>query len=174
MTLRPPWKLWENKGQSLLELALSLLLLFSLILGVFDLSRAIQANNIVSNMSREGANLAARAPTIAHQDIMNSMASTAQWLTNKDAAGNMYLTMYLTTVDASTLLIQSPQESWLNNAEGPQSQIDQNFVNGNLGNLKNVNGGIINIFEVNYSYNFVFTLLFGASHAQPIYSYTIF
>jgi len=48
------------RGISMLEFALILPILLTLLLGVMDFSRAIQFNNIISNMSREGANLASR------------------------------------------------------------------------------------------------------------------
>lgn len=48
-------------GVSLVELAFVLPILMLLLLGVVDHARAILYNNILTNMSREGANLAARS-----------------------------------------------------------------------------------------------------------------
>ena len=48
------------RGISLVELALVLPVLLLLVLGVVDFSRAIQFNNILVNLTREGANLSAR------------------------------------------------------------------------------------------------------------------
>ena len=81
-----------SKGQSVVELALVLPVLVVLMLGLVDVSRAIQAYNIIGNMSREGANLALRAShSINHQDIMNSLANTAQPLA-MGSRGMMYIT----------------------------------------------------------------------------------
>jgi Flp pilus assembly protein TadG len=62
------------------ELALVLPILVTLALGIFDLSCAIRANNILINVSREGASLALRTSrsAISAEDLMNSLAATAQ------------------------------------------------------------------------------------------------
>lgn len=63
-------------GQSVVELALLMPLLLVLILGMADLGRALLFNNILINMSREGANLASRtAQTPAF--IINTLNQTA-------------------------------------------------------------------------------------------------
>ena len=76
-----------DSGQAMIELALVLLFLVSLLLGVFDFARAIRTNNTIANMSREGANLASRT-ALAQQDIMNTLADTAQPL-NMQSNGTM-------------------------------------------------------------------------------------
>ena len=50
----------RSRGSSLVELALVLPILLILVLGVIDFGRALQFNNVLIAMSREGANLAAR------------------------------------------------------------------------------------------------------------------
>ena len=65
------------RGQSTIEFAFTLPLLLLLALGVFEFGRAIQAKNIVTNMSREGTNLIRRSSDDP-QTIMNALASTAQ------------------------------------------------------------------------------------------------
>jgi uncharacterized protein (UPF0333 family) len=66
----------QSKGQSVVELALILPVLLLLSFGVFEYSRSILTKNIITNMSREGANLAARTQTNA-QTIMSAIATTA-------------------------------------------------------------------------------------------------
>ena len=159
-----------NSGQSLVELALVLPLLVYLALGIYDFSRAIQANNIIVNMSREGANLALRTTSIAHQDIMNSLASTAQWLT-KNSNGKMYLTMYMTTVQQvkGNLKLQS-QEAWQGNANGPDSQISKHNVANYLGNITIPEGSYAYIYEVAYTYNCLFLPLYAPQmHSTAIF-----
>ena len=80
-----------DKGQALLEFAVVLPLLVLLLLGVFDFARAIRTNNTISNMSREGVNMASRS-SLAPQDIMNALAATAQPLTMQ-SNGMIYITM---------------------------------------------------------------------------------
>jgi Flp pilus assembly protein TadG len=82
-----------DSGQSTIELAIILPFLLLLALGVFEFARAIQAKNIVTNMSREGTNLVSRGSDDP-QTIMSALASTAQPLemakTRND--GMMYIT----------------------------------------------------------------------------------
>lgn len=73
----------RQRGIALVEFALVAPVLIMLMLGIFDYARAIQANNILINMSREAGNLVART-TANPQYIMNAVADTADPL---DMAG---------------------------------------------------------------------------------------
>jgi uncharacterized protein (UPF0333 family) len=66
----------QSKGQSVVELALILPVLLLLSFGVIEYSRSILTKNIITNMSREGANLAARTQELP-QTIMDAIATTA-------------------------------------------------------------------------------------------------
>ncbi|MBW2015061.1 MAG: pilus assembly protein [Deltaproteobacteria bacterium] len=66
----------QSDGQTMVELALILPILLLLSFGVFEYSRSILTKNIITNMSREGANLAARTQTDP-QIIMSAIATTA-------------------------------------------------------------------------------------------------
>ena len=63
-------------GQSVVELALLMPLLLVLTLGVADVGRALLFNNILINMSREGANLASRTAQ-SPGFIINTLNQTA-------------------------------------------------------------------------------------------------
>lgn len=76
-----------------MEMALVLPLLVVVVLGLYDFSQAIYANNVITNMSREGANLAARTGT-PPSDIMNALAETATQL-NMPGNGMIYVTRIL-------------------------------------------------------------------------------
>jgi len=67
----------KSDGVALIELALLLPILLLLVFGVFEYARAIHTKNIITNMSREGANLVSRTSSNAQQ-IMDSIALTAQ------------------------------------------------------------------------------------------------
>ncbi|BFM17410.1 hypothetical protein R50073_35930 [Maricurvus nonylphenolicus] len=60
----------------MVEFALLAPIFMVLLLGVFELVRGLQANNIIVNISREGANLVTRTPQDP-QDIMTALANTA-------------------------------------------------------------------------------------------------
>ncbi len=80
----------RQRGVALVEFALVAPVLILLMLGIFDYARAIQANNILVNMSREAGNLAART-TANPQYIMNAVADTADPLDMADR-GSLVIT----------------------------------------------------------------------------------
>lgn len=79
-------------GNAVVEIALVLPLLLLLAIPIFDIARIIQANMILTNISREGANLASRTSETP-QRIMDGIAATAPPL---DFAGRGML--YVTKV----------------------------------------------------------------------------
>jgi Flp pilus assembly protein TadG len=89
----------QSKGQSVVELALILPLLLLLSFGVFEYSRSILTKNIITNMSREGANLAARTQNDA-QTIMSAIATTAEPL-DMGANGMIFITQVLGVDDGT-------------------------------------------------------------------------
>jgi len=69
----------RERGSSLVELALVLPVLLFLAFAAFDFSRAIQMNNVLVNLTREGASLMSRnadSPVFA-QFVMNALGDTA-------------------------------------------------------------------------------------------------
>jgi hypothetical protein len=85
------------RGISLVELALVLPVLLLLVLGVIDFSRALQYNNILVNLSREGANLSART-TEQPQYIFRALIDTATPL-EMNVHGMMYITRLVGRAD---------------------------------------------------------------------------
>ena len=57
--------LLDNRGQGLVELVITLPILLLLALGLIEVSRAIEADHVISGLTREGANLASRGSTLA-------------------------------------------------------------------------------------------------------------
>jgi len=78
------------RGVAVVEFALILPILLLLTLGVVDFSRAIQFNNILVNLTREGANLSART-TEQPQYILRALIDTATPL-QMNVDGMMYIT----------------------------------------------------------------------------------
>ncbi len=80
----------RSRGSSLVEFALLLPILLVLVFATIDLGRAIQLYNILVNMSREGANLAARTDSSPSFiiDALNGTASAIDMPQN----GMIYLT----------------------------------------------------------------------------------
>ena len=88
-----------NRGSSLVELAFVLPILVTLVLGVIDFGRALQFNNIVIAMSREGANLSART-TAAPSFIIGVLQTTGTPL-QMTANGMIYLTRVVGNADGT-------------------------------------------------------------------------
>lgn len=83
-----------SQGQSLIELALLLpFILLVLVFGVIDYARAIQFNNILVAMSREGANLASRTSETP-QNIIRALINTAEPLV-MGTRGRVYITQIM-------------------------------------------------------------------------------
>lgn len=82
------------RGIAAIEFAIVLPLLALLLFMLVDLSRAIQAKTILLNISREGANLSARATSdlsTSSQGIMDALAATTPPLDMK-GRGMIYIT----------------------------------------------------------------------------------
>ena len=87
----------DDRGQALIEMAMTIMLLVILLTGVYDYSRAIHAQSIITNMSREGANLIARAnqnlsgdEATDFQNVLDLVGKTAQPL-DMVSKGMMYI-----------------------------------------------------------------------------------
>jgi len=80
----------RQKGLSVIEFALVLPILIFFLMGVVDYARTILYNNILINMSREGANLASRTIT-SRKYIIDTINSTALPL-DMSVNGMFYIT----------------------------------------------------------------------------------
>jgi Flp pilus assembly protein TadG len=166
-----------NKGQALLELAVVLPLLVLLLLGVFDFARAIRANNTISNMSREGANLASRS-SIAPQDIMDTLAATAQPLTMQNN-GMIYITTVQGVAGGSPQI--QTQAGWQNSSLkniissriGTPTAGNPNPTALNLDALNLAAGQTAYVVEVFYNFQSLFSSNLAKLGSQ-FYSRTIF
>jgi Flp pilus assembly protein TadG len=94
---RPIGRLAGERGQAIIEVALVAPLLLVMMMGVFDYARAIHAQSVITNMSREAANLISRAnqnlsgnELTDFQNVMDLVGTTAQPL-NMAAQGMMYM-----------------------------------------------------------------------------------
>ena len=162
MSSRLNAKLADSTGQSMVEIALVLPLLVLMALGIYDFSRAIQANNIIVNMSREGANLASRT-TRDPQDIMNALAFTVRLQLAIDTDGMMYVTKG--KVSRGVVSYPNRPVPWDGNT-------DRTGLESNIGNVASTlegrdsqnrqltADGDIYVFEVLYRYQFLFGTLF--------------
>ena len=146
----------RQRGQSVVELALVLPLLVLLMLALVDLSRAIQAYNIISNMSREGANLVARS-SIDQEQVMDSLARTAQPLKMSEQ-GMMYVTEVRGKAGSNSVVtpIIISQRGWRGRST-PASKVDTGSVAAAIGGITLSDGDTVYIFEVFYQYTSLFS-----------------
>lgn len=110
---------WNRaRGQACVEFALLLLVFGLVLLALYDFSCAIRASTVIANVSREGANLAARPAPGTQPDlqgVMDLLAATAQPL---DMAQRGM--MYITEVQGDTV---KAQEAWTRGALRVESRI---------------------------------------------------
>jgi hypothetical protein len=175
------------RGQSTIEFAfMALFLLPLLALGVFEFGRAIQAKNIVINMSREGTNLVRRSSDDP-QNIMNALADTAQPL---DMA--RYGMFYITEVSgmSSGEIEVVKQYRWtlgvsprppskvatctpmINGVCTPSSTLKASLTALHLNARDLADGQIAYVTEVFYNYPVIFRNVI--RYSPQIYSMTIF
>lgn len=161
-----------NRGAAFLELAIILPLLVLLALGVFDYARAIHAKNIITNMSREGANLASRS-AIAKTDIMNSIAYTAQPL-NMNSNGMIYITVVTGNLEGGSVVPRIQSQARWQGKTTPPSRIGSTVgaIAQNLGSLNIANGETVNVVEVYYRYQGLFYSYLGLD--KQLYSMSVF
>lgn len=85
----------KTRGAVYVEFALLLPILLGIALPLYDIARNIQAQMILINVSREGANLSSRAAaTFPMQTIMSSLAATTPPL-SMSANGMIYITQIM-------------------------------------------------------------------------------
>jgi len=113
-------------GIAAVEMALVLPLLLVVIFGLFEFARGILANNVITGMSREGANLYSRTGT-PPEDIMNALAATASQVNMVDN-GIIYMTRILQTGGDPKVVeqfrwsgssLEDPPESGVWQCDGP-------------------------------------------------------
>lgn len=170
--------LHESTGQALVEAAIALPLLVLLVIGVFELSRSIQANNIVVAMSREAANLVSRGD-VPPQDAMDAVGETAQPL-NMTQHGMIYITkvqgVSINGGKPETVVVNpSDQYKWANGGYNVSSKLGTPSGTNypvSIPNLTLSSGEVAYVAEVFYDYQVTFTNEFPW---QPtLYSMTIF
>lgn len=184
MNIRRSENLFVNRGQALLELALVLPLLVLLVLGVVDFSRVLLANNIITNMSREGADLASRGnvqgadANASNQYIMTAVGYTAQPL-NMPAYGMMYITVIQGVSGGGIQIVAPSPYAWsgtaLTGSNKPASRISTPTPsNPNpLFPFTLAAGDTAYVFEVFYRFQSIFPI--NAAKITPVlYSRAIF
>jgi len=180
-------KIQETRGQALVELAIILPILTLLFLGVFDFSRAIYTKNMITNVSREGANLASRDSQLMQQDpqtVMNTLAETAQPLDMQNN-GMIYITV-VQGASSGNPTIQT-QYPWANTnlktttQNGTVYNIQSRFgtqVSPNTSSLATLGlrvGQTASIVEVFYNYQSLFSVGKQFLHTPAtLYSMAIF
>jgi Flp pilus assembly protein TadG len=108
MTRRSPMRRLRQRGIAAVELALLLPVLLLLLFGMIDAGRALQANIIMVNLSREGANLVARGNSPLEtdsQDIIYALMASAPPL-NVSQRGMVYITRVMGSGSSSVVLDQ--------------------------------------------------------------------
>jgi hypothetical protein len=109
-------------------------------------------------MSREGANLALRSyHSIDPQDIMNSLANTAQPLA-MSSRGMMYITEVRGVAGSNSAVVPviNSKIGWKNRSV-PSSKVDEASLSRILKDVQLTTGDRVFIFEVFYRYDSLFS-----------------
>ena len=188
-------------GGAAVEFLFCLPLLLLLAFPVVDLARVLQADIILVNMSREGANLASRTQ-LDPQSVMASLAATAPPL-NMRQNGSIRITKILGTKSGGGVLrnVVVEQHQWLNGATTPNKGVwscgaagtawrsdgscgglpapalapDVNLLRGKL-----AEGDMVYLVETFYQFPLLFGVMnFGANITTPdinpeLYAMTVF
>jgi len=178
-----------SSGLAAVEFALLLPVLLVLLIGLIDIARALQANMILINLSREGANLASRGKLQLaenHQAIIGQVAASAPPL-DMNKLGMIYVTRLMGSSGKTVVLEQYRWDDSKNNlgfrisGYGPGSKIwnCSNWASGTAGacvvpsgaNAPAVSlmsgslseGEVIYVVESYYKFNMLFkTFTFGS------------
>lgn len=103
----------RQRGIVAVELALMLPILCLLLFGMIDAGRALQANIIMTNIGREGANLVSRGSTgveTGSQDIIYALMASAPPL-NVNLQGMVYITRLMGGTGGTTTVVMD-QYRW--------------------------------------------------------------
>lgn len=170
-----------KKGQAYIELVVVLPLLILLLLGLFDYSRVVHAKSIITNMSREAANLIARAnmnlsgdEAKDFQDVLDLIGKTAQPL-DMVHQGMMYISKVEFANNANKITrTLSWNRSTLSPTPSSKIIVSGQYPNvpaQNLGGLTLSSGKTTYVVEVFYKYE----SLFPANAISPtLYSVSIY
>ena len=183
----------KSDGVALVELAIILPLILILGLGVFEIGRAIHAKNIITNMSREGANLASRTSrtSTTAQQIMDSIALTAQPL-DMTSNGMIFITEVRGQGAYPTVPRVKAQHRWTGGNYQPSSrtwsgcsnwdadgaclenfdELTDDEAKADLNGLELKDGEVVFAVEVFYDYKPIITYVF--NHNLNLYSQTVF
>jgi len=110
------------RGVAAIELALVLPVLLILALGVIDFSRAIQFNNVLVHLSREGANLSARTTETPDYILAALMDNAAPLDMNRE--GMMYITKLIGRPDGSARV----DGQWRHSSKGKRTLASQVYA----------------------------------------------
>jgi hypothetical protein len=132
----------KSDGQTMVELALILPVLLLLAFGVFEYSRSVLTKNIITNMSREGANLAARTQTNP-QTIMDAIATTADPL-DMGANGMIFITEVMgVDVGGTVDPVVQGQDRYVNGGYSANSRVWSGCSSWSGGSCSDVSGNPI-------------------------------
>lgn len=186
----------RQRGLAAVEFALLLPLLLLLLFGMVDAARALQANIIMTNIGREGANLVARGNTqleTGSQDIFYALMASAPPL-NVNQQGMVIVTRVMGSVSngvsKSVVLDQYRWDDATRNlgyrasGYGPTSKVYacSAWSNGVCGSISSTSpptvstmsgklddGEVIVVVETFYRYDMVFTSFSFGSFALPTF-----
>lgn len=95
-----------QKGQALVEMALSIMLLVVLVFGIIEFGRAMYTKNTLTNMARAGVRAAVVTPTLVPADSSASLSCP-----NADPVLKVVCESLVTGMDSSKISVTTTDES---------------------------------------------------------------
>ncbi|MEZ9131030.1 hypothetical protein BCV02_13925 [Vibrio breoganii] len=169
----------KNQGLASVEMTFIVPVLLIIMVGIFELTQIIQANNIIISISREGANLISRNSSQTPEEVMDVIASTSDPL-NLNEDGIIYINLVVGREDSdgnALAPVLNQQYRWGNFGYAADSSTwgdcttwtgsdngicDMGDTDPELANfpLQLDNGESVYVVEVIYRYSPISTLIF--------------
>lgn len=114
-------KISEDSGQALVELAMSVSLLFVLVLGAIDVARAIYYVEVIKNLTAEGSSMASRGTPLPQ--TLQTVVADAGTNLSLGAQGCVVVTSVLDTVTSGNSVFTVTGQSTQGSCTGISSKI---------------------------------------------------
>ncbi|MCL9781277.1 pilus assembly protein [Vibrio sp. S4M6] len=108
------------KGMAAVEMTLVTPIIFLFLVGVWELTEMIQANTIITNISREGANLVSRSSSQTPQQVMEIVSTTSSPL-DLESDGVIYISQVIGQAGGDPYL--NRQYKWLDFGLNTDSEV---------------------------------------------------
>ena len=116
----------NETGQALLEFAVAIVMLLTLVFGIIDFSRAIYQKEVMSQLTREGSDLASRGDSLSQ--VATTLAGEAGPLNLSSAGPGLIIVTSVTNVSGATPALQISGQYQQGTLAGATSKIGSSVI----------------------------------------------